>query len=238
MPLVRPFPDSTAGPQTALYETATQRQFANRNSPKASHLWLRGFRLYGLPHADADSQQLERSLQRDPRPWHRFSLGGNSAVQGSRTLPQPRKWIAPEKSPSWKLDVQGAEALTDGTVGDSDGNLGAADSLHTRHTEIPLIRAASARKHDVRRKASTGPANHLHHFNAKNLSLRHECVPIVLSHERRVWEAVQASLTPFRHTHGARIAIPLNKGPIRGIRRRVRTPKLADWDCVRKRPLG
>ena len=145
--------------------------------------------------------------------------------------------IVPEKSPSWKLGIQGAEALTDGTVGDSDGNLGAADSLHTRHTEIPLIRAAGARKHDVRRKASTGPANHLHHFKAKNLSLRHGCVPIVLSQERRVWEAVRASLAPFHHTHGARIAGPLNGGPSTRILHRVGAPKSADWDWVRKHPF-
>jgi hypothetical protein len=56
-------------------------------------------------------------------------------------------FIVPERSPSRKLAVQGAEALTDGTVGDSDGNLGTDDdSLHTTHIQVPPMLAAKSKK--------------------------------------------------------------------------------------------
>jgi hypothetical protein len=63
--------------------------------------------------------------------------------------------IVPEKSPSWKLPLWGAEALTDGIAGDSNGDSGVDGSLHTTHTQTPPTFAVSTRKHDVRRKAST-----------------------------------------------------------------------------------
>jgi hypothetical protein len=40
-------------------------------------------------------------------------------------------------------------ALTDGAVGDSNGNSGADDSLHTTHTQIPTDLAPNGRKHEA-----------------------------------------------------------------------------------------
>jgi hypothetical protein len=50
------------------------------------------------------------------------------------------KWIAPVKSPSWKLAVRGVESLSDGSAEDSNGHSGADDFLHTTHTNPALIR--------------------------------------------------------------------------------------------------
>ena len=55
----------------------------------------------------------------------------------------------PEQSPSWKLRVRGAEALTDGSAGDLNGNSGEDDSLHTMHTQVLPMLAARVKKHDV-----------------------------------------------------------------------------------------
>lgn len=72
----------------------------------------------------------------------------------------------------------------------------------------------------------------------RSLSLRHGCVPIVLSQEWWVWDAVGAGLVPFHRTHGAWIAGPLYKDRIRGIRHGLGTSEFADWDWVRKGPFG
>jgi len=58
-------------------------------------------------------------------------------------------WAASFKSLSWKLRVRGAEALTDGSAGDLNGNSGDDDSLHTMHTQVPPMLAARVKKHDV-----------------------------------------------------------------------------------------
>jgi len=54
--------------------------------------------------------------------------------------------ILPEKSPSWRLAIRGAEALRDGSAEDSNGHSGADDSLHTTHTQVPPMLAARAKK--------------------------------------------------------------------------------------------
>ncbi len=63
--------------------------------------------------------------------------------------------IVPGESPFWKLGVRGAEALTDGTAGDWNGNSDSDHSLHTTRTQIPAALAGRVKKHGIERKANT-----------------------------------------------------------------------------------
>lgn len=90
----KPRDSSRAGSLPALNETVTQRQFANRNSPRASHLWLRGFRLYGFPaprplHSCCSHHYSETRARRTGQSRWKFS--GASRLLGSCAPGMPRR---------------------------------------------------------------------------------------------------------------------------------------------------
>jgi len=65
----------------------------------------------------------------------------------------------PEKSPSWRLAIGGAEALTDGSSNDSNGHSDADDSRHTTDTSSALTRYKYNKRGDAVCTFDTGRAS-------------------------------------------------------------------------------
>jgi hypothetical protein len=75
------------------------------------------------------------------------------------------------KSPFLETGCLSVGALTDGAAGDSNGNLGADDSLHTTHSQIPTDLAPNVRKHEADLTPNVDRANQ---YPAHCLSSAHD----------------------------------------------------------------